>query len=247
MEKKDEFSFCFSRCTYLVFFVQHSARGSIDPIIINSFDYNIPSDISSSAFFIVLTLLSNKSHLIIKNVNINSSRTGCIDILNKMGARIILKNKKYYKGEKIADIHIKSKKSFKPINCPIKYNSSAIDEFLIIFLVAAKANGISYFRDLAELNQKESPRLKVAARILKNMGVKLRYDDSSIKIYGNPNLELKKKIVIKDFLKDHRIFMMSVISALSFGGKWKIYDPISVKTSFPSFFKKIREIGGIIK
>ena len=63
---------------------------------INSFDYNIPSDISSSAFFIVLTLLSNKSHLIIKNVNINSSRTGCIDILNKMGANIILKNKKYY-------------------------------------------------------------------------------------------------------------------------------------------------------
>ena len=118
---------------------------------------------------------------------------------------------------------------------------------MIIFLVAAKANGISYFKDLSELNQKESPRLKIAARVLKNMGVKLRYDDNSIKIYGNPNLELKKKIVIKDFLKDHRIFMMSVISALSFGGEWKIYDPISVKTSFPSFFKKIGEIGGIIK
>ena len=79
------------------------------------------------------------------------------------------------------------------------------------------------------------------------MGIGLWYDYSSIKIYGNPNLELDKKIVIKDFLKDHRIFMMSVISALSFGGKWKIYDPISVKTSFPSFFRKIKEIGGIIK
>ena len=84
-----------------------------------------------------------------------------------MGAKIILKNKREYKGEKTADIHIKSKKSFKPINCPIKYNSSAIDEFLIIFLVAAKANGISYFKDLAELNQKESPRLNLGSKNFK--------------------------------------------------------------------------------
>ena len=60
-------------------------------------------------------------------------------------------------------------------------------------------------------------------------------------------MKLTKKIVVKDFLKDHRVFMMSVISALSFGGEWKIFDPISVKTSFPSFFKKIKEVGGIIK
>ena len=79
------------------------------------------------------------------------------------------------------------------------------------------------------------------------MGVNLKYNDSSIKIYGNPNLKLEKKIIIKNFMKDHRVFMMSVISALSFGGTWKIFDPISVKTSFPSFFKKIREIGGNIK
>ena len=164
-----------------------------------------------------------------------------------MGAKIKFKNIKIINGEKCSDIEVKSVKKLKSIRCPTYLNSAAIDEFMIIFLVAAKANGISYFKDLSELNQKESPRLKIAAKILKNMGVKLRYDDSSIKIYGNPNLELNKKIVIKDFLKDHRIFMMSVISALSFGGKWKIYDPISVKTSFPSFFKKIREIGGIIK
>ena len=207
---------------------------------INSFDYNIPSDISSSAFFIVLTLLSNKSHLVIKNVNINSSRTGCIDILNKMGARIILKNKKYYKGEKIADIHIKSKKSFKPINCPIKYNSSAIDEFLIIFLVAAKANGISYFRDLAELNQKESPRLNLGSKILNMMGIKTKLTKKSIKIYGDPNLKLNKKFEIKNFFKDHRIMALCTIAALTLGGKWKIYNPESIKTSFPSFLKILK-------
>ena len=79
------------------------------------------------------------------------------------------------------------------------------------------------------------------------MGVRLKYDSSSIKIYGNPNLKLSKNIIIKNFLKDHRVFMMSVIAALSFGGKWKIFDPDSVKTSFPSFFLKIKEIGAKIK
>ena len=129
---------------------------------INPLNYSIPSDISSSAFFIALTALSNNSELIIKNVNINPSRTGIITILKKMGISIIFKNQKIYKGEKIADIMVKSPKSIKSINCPSKLNSGAIDEFLIIFLVAAKAHGISYFKDLAELNQKESPRLKWA-------------------------------------------------------------------------------------
>jgi len=208
---------------------------------INSFNYKIPSDISSSAFFIVLALLSKKSYLVIKNVNVNSSRTGCVSILNKMGANIILKNKKNYKGEKTADIHVRSKSSFKPINCPTKYNTSAIDEFLIIFLVAAKANGISYFKDLKELNQKESPRLKLGSKILNMIGIKTKLTNSSIKIYGNPNLELKKTFEIKNYLKDHRVMALSAIAALTLGGKWKIYDSDSIKTSFPSFFKILKK------
>ena len=212
------------------------------------FDYNIPSDISSSAFFIVLTLLSRKSYLTIKNVNVNSSRTGCINILNKMGANIILKNKRRYKGEKTADIHIKSKKSFKPINCPIKYNSSAIDEFLIIFLVAAKANGVSYFKDLAELNQKESPRLNLGSKILNMIGIKTKLTKKSIKIYGNPNLKLENKFEIKNFFKDHRIMALCTIAALTLGGEWKIHYPESIKTSFPSFLKILKnDLGAKIK
>ncbi len=217
------------------------------PKFLKKFDFEIPGDISSASFFIVLTLLSKNSSMILKNININPTRIGVIKILNKMGANIKFKNIRIVNGEKCSDIKVKSINSFKGIKCPTSLNSAAIDEFLIIFLVAAKANGVSYFNDLSELNQKESPRLKIAAKILKLMGVKLSYDERSIKIYGNPNLELKKKIIIKNFLKDHRVFMMSVISALSFGGTWKIFDPNSVKTSFPSFFKKIKEIGGKIK
>jgi len=204
---------------------------------IKSLNYKIPSDISSASFFIVLTALSKDSKLIIKNVNINFSRSGILIILKKMGVEIQLKNIRSYKGEKISDILIISPKKLKSINCPKNLNSGAIDEFLIIFLVAAKANGISYFKNLAELNQKESPRLQWGSRILKMMGIKTITTNDSIKIFGNQNLEINKKIIIKNFLKDHRVFMTSVIAALTFGGQWHIHDKDSINTSFPSFLK----------
>ena len=207
---------------------------------INNLNYDIPSDISSSAFFIVLTALSKNSELVIRNVNINPSRTGVITILKKMGVKITFKNQKIYKGKK-ADLKIVSAKNIKSINCPPKLNSGAIDEFLVIFLVAAKAKGISYFKNLSELNQKESPRLKWANKILKNLGVKTITTNDSIKIYGNPdlNLDLNKQIIIKNYLKDHRVFMTSMIAALCFGGKWILHDKDSINTSFPNFLKII--------
>ena len=209
---------------------------------INRINYKIPSDISSSAFFIVLTALSQNSNLVIKNVNINPSRIGIIHILKKMGVKIIFKNQRIYKGEKNADIYIKSPKNIKSINCPTKFNSGAIDEFLLIFLVAARAKGVSYFKDLSELNQKESPRLKWGEKILNSMGIQTLSTESSIKIFGNPNLRINRKIMIKDYLKDHRVFMTSVIAALSFGGEWDIHDKDSIKTSFPNFLNIINEL-----
>ena len=209
---------------------------------VKTINYNIPSDISSSAFFIVLTALSNNSQLLIKNVNINPSRVGVVTILKKMGVNIVLQNKKIYKGEKIADIKVKSSKLIKPINCPSTLVTSAIDEFLIIFLMAAKANGISYFKGLAELNKKESPRLKWGSKILNKMGIKNITTKSSIKIFGNPKLKINKKIIINNYLKDHRVFMTSVVAALSFGGVWKIHDSKAIRTSFPNFLNIVSQL-----
>ena len=159
-----------------------------------------------------------------------------------MGIKISFKNKKKYKGETTADISVESAKKIRSINCPVNLNTGAIDEFLIIFLVAAKAEGISYFKDLAELNQKESPRLKWGSKILNLMGIKTKLTESSIKIYGNPALNVDKEIVIKNFLHDHRVFMTCVIAGLVFGGKWIIHDKHSINTSFPKFLKIIKEI-----
>ena len=207
-----------------------------------SFNYSIPSDISSSAFFIVLTALSSKSKLIIKNVNINPSRVGIIKILKMMGVKIFKKNQRIHKGEKISDLYVESSSHLKSIRCSPELNSSAIDEFLVIFLVAAKAKGISYFSNLSELDKKESPRLQWGSKILNSMGVKTKTTKNSIKIYGNPNLKVNKKIIIKKYLKDHRVFMTSVIAALVFGGKWMISDKDSIKTSFPSFLRRINDL-----
>ena len=235
-------------CKYLKLPIYVKTKKNYDEITVKKvnkikpFNYSIPSDISSSAFFIVLTALSENSKLTIKNVNINPSRTGIITILKKMGVRIILKNKKIYKGEIKSDILVRSTKKLRAINCPTKLNSGAIDEFLVIFLVAAKAKGISYFKDLSELNQKESPRLKWAKKILKELGIKTITTNNSIKIFGNPNQSIKKKIIIKNYMKDHRVFMTSVIAGLSFGGKWKIHDSDSINTSFPNFLNIINKL-----
>ena len=186
-------------CRYLKLPLQIKEKKNYDEIKIKKIkkirrvNYNIPADISSSAFFMVLTALTPGSKLIIKKVNINPSRVGIIDILKKMGVRIIFKNKKNYKGEKIADIKIEGTNFIKSINCPTKFNSGAIDEFLVIFLVAAKANGVSYFKNLSELNQKESPRLIWGAKILNKIGIKTITTKDSIKIFGNPKLKIKKK------------------------------------------------------
>ena len=206
---------------------------------IKPINYKIPSDISSGAFFIALTVLQKKSKLIIKNINVNSTRIGIVSILKKMGVKILLINKKIYKGEAIADVFVESPKNLKSINCPSSLNSEAIDEFLIIFLIAAKAKGVSTFKNLEELNKKESPRLKWGSKILKMMGVKVITKNNSIRIFGNPNLKVNKKIKIQKYLKDHRVFMTSVIAALSFGGEWHIHDKDAIKTSFPSFLKLI--------
>ena len=160
-----------------------------------------------------------------------------------MGANVKLTNKRNLYGEQLADICVNSQKNLKSINCPVEFNSNAIDEFLVIFLLAAKANGISSFRKLEELNKKESPRLKLASKILKKIGVKIKLGSGSIKIFGNPKLIVNKNIFINNYYKDHRICMMAVIASLVFGGKWTISDANCYKSSFPSFLRLIKKIG----
>ncbi len=210
------------------------------------FNYNVPGDVSAASFFIALTILSKNSELIIKNVNVNETRNGIIEILKKMRGKLTLINKRLYNGEIISDIKVESTYFLKSINCPKRLNTKSIDEFLIIFLLCAKAKGVSTFKDIQELRHKESDRLKIASNFLTKIGIKIVETRDSLKIYGNPSLELSDKFEIKNFLKDHRVFMMSCIAALTMGGDFKIHDRDSINSSFPNFIKILKKLGASI-
>ena len=214
----------------------------------NAFNYIIPGDISSASFFIVLTLLTKNSKILIKNVNVNNSRTGIIEILRKMNGKINIKNKKIYKGEEVADIECKYSPNLKGIKIDPKINSKAIDELPLIFCLAcAKAKGISYAKNLGELRHKEQDRLKFVLKFLKMIGIKAVEKNNNLKIYGNPNLKLSKSYIIKNFMKDHRAFMLSCVAALTLGGKsWSIHDLESINTSFPNFISLLKGLGAKI-
>ena len=206
-----------------------------------AFNLTIPGDISSAAFFIVLTLLNKNSIIKLKNINLNPTRLGVIKILKKMNAQIKLIKLKTICGEKVGDIVVKSS-NLKAINCPALLAPSAIDEFPILMIAAAKADGISTFSGLDELNKKESPRLNIMNSILNKVGIKTRLKKNKIKIFGNPEIKLNKSYEINTYL-DHRICMSVFVMSQIFGSQIKINDCNSIATSFPNFFNLMKQIG----
>ena len=210
---------------------------------IYAFDYVIPSDPSSAAFFITMTLLTPNSKLLIRNVNCNPTRIGFISILKKMNAKIKILNLKKKYGELIGDIFVESSK-LKPINCPKKYTTSSIDEFPLLFIITSILNGISRFSGIEELRHKESDRIRNMEKGLNQIGIKTKSTKNSLIIFGNPNLKIKRKLEI-DPHKDHRIAMSYIILALVTGGPIEINNCETINTSFPSFLKIIKENFGI--
>jgi len=206
-----------------------------------AFNLTVPGDISSAAFFIVLTLLNKNSIIKLKNINLNPTRTGIIKILKKMNAQIKLTRLKTLYGEKVGDIIVKSSK-LKGINCPNSLIPSTIDEFPILMIAAARAKGVSTFSGLEELNKKESPRLNVMNSILNKIGIKTILKKNKIKIFGNPEISLDKSYEINTYF-DHRICMSAFVMGQIFGSQIKIKDCDSIATSFPNFFNLMKQIG----
>ena len=210
---------------------------------LHGFDYSIPSDPSSAAFFITLALTTPGSKLLIKNVICNQTRIGFISILKKMNAKIKIINLKKKYGEPIGDIFVKSS-SLKPINCPKKFVTSAIDEFPLLFVIASILKGVSKFSGISELRHKESDRIKNMEAGLNRIGIKTKSTRDSLIIFGNPNLEIKKTLVIYP-KNDHRIAMSYIILGLIIGGPIKINNCETINTSFPTFLKLImKKFGG---
>ena len=202
----------------------------------------ISGDPSSAAFFCALTLLLNKSKLLITNVGLNPTRTGFYSLLKKFGAKINFKNIKNINSEKKGDIEIKSSK-LKPIFASEKFYMNSTDEYPILFVIAALTKGKSTFRGIEELKNKESNRVFEMQRILKQIGIKTKYKSGSLVIFGKNIFKHNAKILVPN-LGDHRICMSALILSLVTGIQVNIKNFETVKTSFPSFLKIIKKLGG---
>ena len=200
----------------------------------------IPADISSAAFFIAAALIAPNSELLLKDVGINPTRSAVIDIFKDMGGNIELKNQRFFGKEPVADIFVKSSELF-GINIAKSLVSNAIDEFPIIFVVAACAKGITKAEGLEELKVKESDRLGNMYNNLKNLGVNCVLGDNSLEITGNPENPFKAGAI--NSYGDHRIAMSFAVASLRAEGKIKILDCANVETSFPNFFELSNTIG----
>ena len=209
---------------------------------LNSFNINIPGDPSSAAFFTALTLLNKNSVLNIKNVGLNPTRTGFYELLKKYGARIKFKNIRKKNNEIFGDIQVKSSK-IKPIKAGSEYYVKATDEYPILFVVAALTKGVSTFKGISDLANKESNRIREMQKILKQINIKSIVSNNEIKIYGKNIIKNNKKINVPN-LGDHRICMSTLILSLLTGLKTKIKNFETVYTSAPSFLRIIKFLGG---
>lgn len=195
-------------------------------------DIDVPADISSAAFFMVAATIAPNSDITLLHVGINPTRTGVIDILRLMGADISLSNEKEVGGEPVADIRIRSAQ-LKGIDIPEDLVPLAIDEFPVLFVAAACAQGRTVLTGAEELRVKESDRIAVMANALQAMGIAAVPTEDGCIIDGGQLTAPSSPI---NSHGDHRIAMASAVAALRVdSGEVLIDDCANVNTSFPGF------------
>ena len=209
---------------------------------LQSKNIDVPSDLSSSAFFIVAALINKGSKISMQNININNTRDGIIIALKKMGAKISFKNEKNLAGEIVADLDIE----YSDLNgCDLDKEMAKlmIDEYPILSVAAAFANSPSIFRGLSELKVKESDRLELIRLNLTKCGCECEVVNDDLLIKPSKNYIPIDRSIRTDF--DHRIAMSFAVMGSKIG-KLEIQDSDSINTSFPNFFDTFNSAGGNI-
>ncbi|MBI4824526.1 MAG: 3-phosphoshikimate 1-carboxyvinyltransferase [Nitrospirae bacterium] len=199
----------------------------------------VPGDFSSAAFFIASALIVKGSEVLIKNVGLNPTRTGFLDAIKNMGAEVKIENLRETAGEPVGDIYCKTSE-LKGIEIGKDLIPSLIDEFPILCILGAVAEGITTISGAEELRVKESDRIKAMASGLRKMGVEIKEYKDGLSIKGSPSL---KGAVIESF-KDHRIAMAFSIAGLVAEGKTIINHAEAVDISYPGFFETLKRLSG---
>ncbi len=200
-------------------------------------DIDVPSDISSAAFFLVGASIAPGSDLLLKHVGINPTRTGVIDILRLMGAKIEVLNERTVGGEPVADLHVVYS-PLKGIDIPEELVPLAIDEFPVLFVAAACAEGQTRLTGAEELRVKESDRIQVMADGLQILGVDAQSTADGMIIQGGA---IGGGVVTSH--GDHRIAMSFSIAGLRATAPITVLDCANVNTSFPEFKDLVKSLG----
>lgn len=204
---------------------------------LKSTDIDVPADISSAAFFMVAASIAPGSEIKLEHVGVNPTRTGVIDILRLMGADIVLDNQKDVGGEPVADIIVRSAR-LKGIVIPEELVPLAIDEFPVLFVAAACADGETVLTGAEELRVKESDRIQVMADGLNILGIDALPTADGICIQGGRlgGGEVESH-------GDHRIAMAFSVASLCADAEIKINNCANVNTSFPGFVELASKAG----
>ncbi|MBN1383532.1 MAG: 3-phosphoshikimate 1-carboxyvinyltransferase [Elusimicrobia bacterium] len=204
---------------------------------LHSSDIYIPGDISAAAFFMVAAVINRNSELRIKNVGINPTRTGIIDVLKRMGAKISIEHKKEIAGEPLADIIIEFS-DLKSTEINKNEIPLLIDEIPVIAVAATQAHGTTKISGAGELRVKETDRLKAVSSELKKMGADIEEFEDGLAIKGPVKLKGAKV----DSFNDHRMAMSLAVASLIAEGDAEILNKECVNISFPSFFETMKKI-----
>lgn len=199
-------------------------------------EVHVPGDISSAAFFMVAAAITEDSEVVLKNVGLNPTRTGIIDVMQSMGADITI-DELPSKGEPVGDITIRSSK-LKGTTISGTLIPRLIDELPIIALLATKAEGTTIIKDAAELKVKETNRIDTVAHELTLLGANVTATDDGLIIQGGTELHGGNVTSYGD----HRIGMMLAIAALVTKGEIELHDPSAIDVSYPEFFDHLDQL-----
>jgi 3-phosphoshikimate 1-carboxyvinyltransferase len=200
-------------------------------------DMHVPGDISSATFFLVAGLITPGAELLVKNVGLNPSRSGAIDILRAMGGHLELLDEREQSGEPVADILVRHSR-LKGIEIGGEVVPRAIDEFPVLSVAAALAEGTTTIRDAEELRVKETDRIAAVASELEKLGADVTPTPDGMIIVGRERLQGGSV----SSHGDHRIAMSCAIASLVAAGQVDISDTACTETSFPGFWELLESI-----
>lgn len=208
--------------------------------VLKARDFEVPGDLSSAAFVMLVALLATDCEVLIENVGVNPSRTGVIEILSQMGADLRIENRRLSGREPVADIRVNSSR-LRGIDVDPALVSLAIDEFPVLFVAAAFAEGTTRFSGIGELRVKESDRIGAMATGLRRLGIEVEERPDGAFVHGS---ELTGGVV--DSYDDHRIAMSLAVAGTAAAGPVTIRNTDNIETSFPGFAACLRVLGADI-